>query len=154
MSFEQNNFQSVEANMEAVSDREGKIEFFYDTKTPGALGGSTIRERTPKEKKEVNSVRLSTYVNQEVDFLKLDVEGAELGVIQELSKSAKLKYMKQIAIEYHHHIIRDQDVLSQILGTLENSGFGYQISGELRRPLERQKFQDILIYAYRKGAAA
>ena len=145
-----NDLQFVEVNKKAVSGNEGKIDFYYDIENPGSLVMSTIRERMPKQKKQVDAVHLSEYITEEVEFLKMDVEGAELGVIQELSNSGQLNYIKQMAIEYHHHIVRDEDVLSTLLHILENAGFGYQISSELRRPFDRHKFQDILIYAYRK----
>jgi FkbM family methyltransferase len=145
---EQNNLQSIEINNKAVSENEGKKEFYYDTESPGSLAMSTIRARITKQKREVDAVRLSKYVNEEVDFLKMDIEGAELGVIQELNNSGKLNYVKQMAIEYHHHNVKDQDMLSIILSILEKAGFGYQIASNLGRPFIRHEFQYILIYAY------
>jgi len=58
-----------------------------------------------------------------------------------------------MAIEYHHHIVKDEDMLSVLLSTLEHAGFGYQLGGALPRPFERNQFQDVLIYAYRKTAS-
>ena len=148
-----NDLQSVEVNKKAVSGNEGKIDFYYDIENPGSLAMSTIQERMPKQKKEVDAVHLSKYITEEVEFLKMDVEGAELGVMQELDNSGKLKYIKQMAIEYHHHIVRDEDGLSALLRILENAGFGYQISSYLGRPFDHHQFQDILIYAYQKTSA-
>lgn len=151
--IKQNDLQSLELNKKAVSGNEGKIDFYYDIGNPGSLVNSTIRGRLPGQKKEVDAVHLSKYINEEVEFLKMDVEGAELGVIQELSNSGKLNYVNQMVIEYHHHIVRDEDVFSKVLNFLENAGFGYQISSELGCPFDRKIFQNILIYAHQKNSA-
>jgi FkbM family methyltransferase len=154
INVEMNDFDSVSINQKALSESEGEIDFYYDKKYPGSLLMSSIRERLPKSKRKVEAVRLSTYINKEVDFLKMDIEGAELSVIEELSNAGKLNYIKQMVIEYHHHIIREDDVLSRMLQLLENSGFGYQIGSSLSCPLNQKQFQDILIYAYHKENSA
>lgn len=59
--------------------------------------------------------------DDEVDFLKIDIEGAELDVI---SGSKKLNRVKQMFIEYHSFIDAPQE-LSRLLSMLENSGFRY-----------------------------
>ena len=148
--METNNFNSVIINQKALSKSEGEIDFYYDIENPGSLRMSSIRERLPKSKRKVKSVQLSTYITKNVDFLKMDIEGAELGVIEELSDAGKLHYIKQMVIEYHHHLIGEDDVLSKMLRLLENSEFGYQIESSLARPLKQREFQDILIYAYQK----
>ena len=81
-----------------------------------------------------------------------DIEGAELEVIEELSNTRKLCFIKQMVIEYHHHIVGESDVFSKMLKLLEDAGFGYQIESQLCKPLIREQFQDILVYAYRKGS--
>jgi FkbM family methyltransferase len=147
-----NNLTVVRALKKAVSATEGMVDFYYDEQSPGDLKMSTIRDRMPKQKKTVHAVRLSTYIDKDepVDFLKLDVEGAEKDVIEDLNEQGKLDCINQIAIEYHHHIYRDQDNLSEVLRILETAGFGYQIESSFSRPYQAYKFQNILIYAYRK----
>ena len=149
-----NGLKSVEIVNKAISNKEGEIDFWFDQDNPGALKMSTIRERIPKQRQVVEATSLSKYIDREVDFVKMDVEGAELDIVEELNNESKLRYIKQMVIEYHHHIIRDADVFSRILRILEDAGFGYQTESRLKRPLERQRIQDILIYAYRKDYAA
>ncbi len=145
-----NHLTSVEVINAAVTNYEGEIDFFYDDSNVGSLRMSTKRERMPKLSRKIRAVRLSNYINSEVDFLKLDVEGAELDVIGDLINSGKLSYIKQMIIEYHHHLIPGTDEFSRLLSHLENAGFGYQIGGYMSRPLMRDISQDILVYAYRK----
>jgi FkbM family methyltransferase len=146
-----NHLASVDIHQQALAKREERIPFFYDQDNRGSLTMSTMHERQPKQSREVEAVRLSAHIDGEVDFLKLDVEGAERGVIEELAESWKLRLIKQMAIEYHHHIRGREDALSDFLRILENDGFGYQIGGGMARPLAREVFQDVMVYAYRKN---
>ena len=145
-----NRLTNVALYNKALLDREGEVPFYYDAERPTSLTMSTVKRRMPRARKTVQAGLLSTYVEREVDFLKMDVEGAEYLVIEELMKKGRLKYIRQMVIEYHHHIIRDEDVFSQMIRILEDAGFGYQIESQFKRPLKGLGFQDILVYAYRK----
>jgi FkbM family methyltransferase len=146
----QNELGSVITHKKALSRGEGQVDFYYDQDLRGCLSMSTVPARMPRQKRAVDAVRLSRFIDKDVDFLKIDVEGAEREVIEDLSSEGKLRYIKQMAIEFHHHIVADADDLSRILWILEDAGFGYQVQGDLGRPFKRRQFQDILIYAYRK----
>lgn len=50
---------------------------------------------------EVETAKLSLYVKEPVNFLKLDIEGAETEVLQELNKSLKVDPVKEGALKYH-----------------------------------------------------
>lgn len=149
-----NLLNSVKVHKAALSNREGTVDLYYDPDNLGSLVMSTKQERMPKQRQSVEATLLSKRISEEVDFLKIDIEGAELEVIEELSNAGKLRHVKQMAIEYHHHIMRESDVFSRMLSVLEDAGFGYQIGSHLGRPLKRKQFQDILVYAYRKKETA
>lgn len=146
-----NHLNDVLPNQKALSSEDGTVDFYYDQENPGSLIMSTLKERMARHRQTVEAVRLSKYVDREVDFLKIDVEGAEQGILEDLCKEGKLNYINQIAIEYHHHIVGESDTLSQMLRLLENAGYGYQIESHMDRPFTPRKFQDIIIYAYRKS---
>ncbi len=112
---------------------------------------SLYQERLPRQEAEVAVTKLSQYINEPVDLLKMDIEGAETAVLNDLQKSEKLSLINKMIIEYHHHLEEDEDNLSSFLGTLESAGFGYQLQSKLSRPLQSKIYQDILIYAYRKA---
>jgi FkbM family methyltransferase len=145
-----NLLKSIKVHKAALSSKEGTLDFYYDEENLGSLCMSTKQERMPKQRRSVEASLLSKHIDEEVDFLKIDIEGAELEVIEELSSARKLRHVKQMAMEYHHHIVGESDAFSRTLRTLEDAGFGYQIESDLRRPLKREQFQDILVYAYRK----
>ncbi len=148
--MEVNRLRGIELHNKAVSDSEGKIMFYFDQKNPASLAMSAYKKRMPKSSLKVNATTLSKHIKEEVDFLKMDIEGAEGIVIGEMSSKNKLRLIKEMVIEYHHHIDKKKDNLSKILGILEKSGFGYQLNTDFAAPLIGKKFQDVIIYAYRK----
>jgi hypothetical protein len=109
-----------------------------------------------KAKTLVQQVKLSRFIDREVDFLKLDVEGAEDAVLDDLVSSGAINNIDQVVVEYHHHIDKEKDAFSIFLAQLEESGFGYQISGHYdlsERASPGGFFQCLHVYAYRKGSA-
>jgi FkbM family methyltransferase len=145
-----NQLLNVESHRKALAGYDGCINFYTHPGEAGSLRMSVIQERMPYQAQTVECTRLSNFISEEVDFLKIDVEGAEQEILMDLESSRKLCLIQQMVIEYHHHINKSVDELSRIFRLLEQSGFGYQVECQLERPLKSRSFQDILIYAYRK----
>jgi len=74
----------------------------------------------------VRSLCLSNFLNKKIDFLKLNIEGMELPVLQEAADSGKLKNVREIVIEYHGWS-REEQNLAAILQLLNTNGFRYMI---------------------------
>jgi len=152
---ERNALSDVALYQRALSDRPGTIEFFVKANEPGALnvGMFAGRGETPIT---VQADQLSSYIDGAVDLLKLDIEGAEELVLTDLARQDKLRYIKNIVCEYHHHHRRDggRDRLSQTLGILEEAGFSYQLDAYCGPSVRHFSYQDVLIYANRKGSSA
>jgi FkbM family methyltransferase len=90
----------------------------------GGAGGR-LEERSGESKYiDVKTARLKNYVTREVDFLKLDIEGAEHKVIADCAD--ELKLVKHLFIEYHSMPGREQN-LHQILEIANKAGFRYHI---------------------------
>jgi len=145
----QNNLDNVNIFNIALYDSKGVKEFFYDNnrKTSNVGTGSLIKERSPKNRKTVESGILSEYIdNQIVDLVKMDIEGAEYPVIKELSNTNKLTNIKELIVEYHHKIGTEKSKLSEFLCIFEMNGFEYQIRSYFKG---KNEFQDILIYFYK-----
>jgi FkbM family methyltransferase len=154
-----NNLSNVTLHNLALSDHDGEIEFFTDPTKGASMIASTRPERSvqwadpalaDKGKVRVKAARLSTFINREVDFLKMDIEGAEQQVLEDLASSGTLRRIRSMVIEYHHHIAPNDDALAQFLRLLEVHGFGYQLRAPLRDLTARDEFQDMLILAYRR----
>jgi FkbM family methyltransferase len=75
-------------------------------------------------KKSVKCVRLKDLLNEEIDFLKIDIEGAEYAVLKDCSDS--LSKVKNLFVEYHG-IYTENYKLNEILEILVHNNFKYYI---------------------------
>jgi FkbM family methyltransferase len=73
---------------------------------------------------EIQTVRLRDYLCEPIDFLKIDIEGAETEVLIDCADS--LQYVNRLFVEYHSFIAQPQ-TLDQILTVLRHAGFRIQI---------------------------
>ncbi|HEY1369303.1 MAG TPA: FkbM family methyltransferase [Gaiellaceae bacterium] len=131
----------------ALGAADGEVSFFHQ---PGSLLASTRKERAVNDSVTVvRAATLSSLLDEPVDFLKLDVEGAEHDVLADLEQSGKLALIERMACEYHHHLA-GEDRLGEFLHVLERSGFGYLVRSKPRAPLDEGRTEDLLVWAYRK----
>jgi len=162
ISFEPNPlaFKTLEKNVEAnklqkvilkdtcLSDQTNDISFFIDD-TPETAHGSIIQSRGGARKFDVKAELLSDYIKEfSPDFIKIDVEGSEIQIINDLVKTDTLKMPNQYIIEYHHNLDDSNSSFSEFIGHFEKAGFGYNIKATF---LRIQGFQDILIHFYKKN---
>ncbi len=112
----------------------------------GAIGGGY--------KKTVNCVRLKDLLNEKIDFLKIDIEGAEHAVLKDCSDN--LVNVKNLFVEYHG-IYTEMYKLNEILDILNKNNFRFYIkegSPVYARPFwDRDKVGDydiiLNIFAFR-----
>ena len=146
-----NGLRDVAVHNAALAETDGTLELFHDPSHPGSAAMSVFSERMPGAAVQVRAVRLSRHITGSVDFLKLDVEGSELAVMRDLVSSGTIGQIRQMVIEFHHHMSPTVDNLSECLALLERNGFGYQLtSGQVFTPITKGQFQDVLVHAYRK----
>jgi FkbM family methyltransferase len=146
---ETNKLADVTVHQAALGQTEGKVKFFLEDKPGGFVASTDVRRASDREE-TVEQVCLSEFIDREVDFLKLDVEGAEKEVLDDLASSRCLRRIKEMVIEYHHHLEEGEDRFSEFLAHLEQNGFGYLLRSDLGPTRLRGRFQDFLVYAYRK----
>ena len=150
-----NSLQEVTLNQNALFDQEQEMEIIVPRDRPACPGVSIFPEilsgvKSEKDKIKVKAVPLSSYVTGPVDFLKLDIEGAEDWVLRELAGKNRLKMVRQIIMEYHHHTEPGREKLADLLKLLEDNGFGYQLHANCLPLARKNALQGILIYAYQK----
>jgi FkbM family methyltransferase len=99
---EANALQDVEIRPAAVADREGTVTLFSPEADPGSMV-SSLRRGSPHGAAtvQVPAIRLSQLIREPVDFLKLDVEGAEYAVVRELVASGAIRWIREAVIEFH-----------------------------------------------------
>ncbi len=115
-------FQDITLINKGLWKDKTTLKFFSE----GADGGRITDKNNNENIIEIETVKLSHYLNNEtqIDFLKLDIEGAETQVLLECE--AYLSQVKNIFIEYHS-FSQQKQTLSTILSILENNGFRYYI---------------------------
>jgi FkbM family methyltransferase len=89
-------------------------------------GGKVEQNGTPTGSIVVKMERLSDYLNEPVDFLKLNIEGEELSVLTEAANAGKLRNIRELVLEYHGwpHV---KQHLGTVLNLLDQQGFRYLV---------------------------
>jgi FkbM family methyltransferase len=117
-----NSLSQVEVINACLSDRMGK-ERFYVSPTGSIINGSLYPQIGKSFLKEIDAVRLSDLLKEaEFDLVKLDVEGAERQVFEDLKESGSIKRSKQYLLEYHS-IPGLGDIFGELVEVFEENGF-------------------------------
>lgn len=116
------NLQNVEAHQQAIWKENTAIQF----KQEGGFSGRIPKKEDTNQLIEVDAVSLKDILGEikVVDFLKIDIEGAEYEVIKSCQNS--LNNVRHIFIEYHSHE-NERQTLQEILQILQDSGFRYHL---------------------------
>jgi FkbM family methyltransferase len=150
-----NDVQLVQA---AVCGREGSLTFHSDGKYASNLASETAPLEEGWTKQLVPCVRLSSYLTAPIEFLKINIEGAEWEALADSGE--RLRLVNEMVIEYHH-LPGLPRTLHHILDLLDRQGFEYLINdfdsetnGGVQPPfrLTRETRYFLLIYAKRIDA--
>lgn len=96
-----NGLTNVQLVQAALAAQEGVMTFYSDGKY-----GSCLAEHLPADipegwtRYEVPCVRLHDYLIEPIDFLKINIEGAEYEVLTDSEN--RLRQVREMVIEYHH----------------------------------------------------
>lgn len=104
----------------AVWDSEEQLSF----RTEGGSSGRIAMVGDEHKLTSIRGVRLRDLLDQKVNLLKIDIEGAEARVIKDCAE--KLINVDRIILEYHSHHSEPQN-MAEILENLSSSGFRYYI---------------------------
>lgn len=115
-SFELTTISPIQA---AVWNRNGLVPFISSHGMASRLAKSTL-----ESKEMIRSVRLRDYINEPIDFLKLDVEGAEYDIVTDIED--RLFFVKSMFIEYHG-FFKKQNELTELLALLTRANFTYYL---------------------------
>ena len=130
-------FNDVTVFQKALSDHEGALPFF----SQGADGGRLIEANDANDTIHVPTIRLRDFLTKQIDFLKIDIEGAETDVITDCADL--LCNVQNLFVEYHSRT-DDNQQLHTLLSHLHDAGFRYYIhTGGVRSP---QPFDEKKIY--------
>ncbi len=126
-----NNIHDIKIINKAVWINNEGVEFNSDGRDGGSIFGQG-------NKFKIDSVNLKEYISAEeqIDFLKMDIEGAEVDV---LNDCAEILYkVKMVFVEYHGWK-KSEHKLDELLNVLRKNKFKYYIEpvNKLESPLER-----------------
>jgi FkbM family methyltransferase len=148
-----NNASDVEIVEAAVWVNDGVSQFFCE----GADGSKLVTDsQNYQNLVKVPTVNLEKFINQPIDLIKMDIEGAEFDVIPHIEH--KLHYVQNLLIECHFNT-DEMGKFSRLLNVLANSGFFVAVAvlggwNDLMRKPERNVNgfdQYILVSAWRPG---
>ena len=117
--LDRNNIKGVTLVSAGLGAQTEITSFLSDKSSGGHIGqgGAAIK---------ISQECLSNYLNNQIDFLKLNIEGNELSVLQESSNKGKLKNVRELVLEYHGWHNTKQE-LGDILHLLNQEGFRYLV---------------------------
>jgi len=122
-----NGLTGIELQNLALGATPGPREFFHDPEKPGSGGNSFVQQSVVPVSKQVQVARLSDFVGGEFDLLKLDVEGAELEVVEDLAARGKLRLIRELVIEVHPGLPNGSRIFPGLKAFLEAGGFQWEI---------------------------
>lgn len=121
-----NNLKDVKLIQTAIAGKEGHLSFCSDEKYGSHLAEG-LSSQLPHgwTKHEIPCVLLKKYLNEPVDFLKMNIEGAECEALME--SADQLRMVREMIIEYHH-LPGLPRTLHKILALFHDQGFEYLIN--------------------------
>lgn len=126
--IKQNNLSSVKPVKAAVAKKKGTAKFYINngngvTWGNSLVGGTYILGSHNVE--EVKTVKLSSYITKHVDLVKIDIEGTEVDVLEEIEP--KLDKVENIILELHTKGEDNVKKYKKIEKILKRNGFRFTI---------------------------
>ncbi len=111
----------------ALGKEKGMMRFFVEKNAPTSSGGSATNylkeEGRELDVYDVEMTTLSQYIDSDIALLKIDIEGAEFDVLEELATQDSMRHIAAIQLEYHYIPGFFTRPLSDLLALLESHGF-------------------------------
>lgn len=104
------NKRNIKVIQAAIGTINGYFDFYINSNPEASSFYKDFQNLWPtSEKEKVRCVTLSTLLQQlslvdkKIELIKLDIEGAEVEVINRIDKN-QVKWINQITVEFHHHL--------------------------------------------------
>jgi len=133
---ELNKLSNVNIHSLVVSEKEGKLTLYQTGVHSGANSIFAPDPSSHSEKVTVDSTTLDNLLAgkfNSIEWIKIDVEGAELSVLRGCPET--LKITKKIFVEVHEHILKqNNEKPEEIIEILKNNGFRIRLFSEFWNP--------------------
>jgi FkbM family methyltransferase len=113
------NLKNIEVRNEAVWIENTELNFIQQGNMSSKIGKSNNINSV-----KVRAVKLKDFMNKKIDFLKLDIEGAEYQVLKDISEA--LINVDKMFVEYHGTFYENNQLL-EILNIIRKAGFNFYI---------------------------
>lgn len=148
-----NKLKQVTIHHSLLSDTNGKTKLFSNKK--GSLMASVHRDRLPDEdnlsEHLTDKEKLSKYIkNKHIDILKMDIEGSEFEVFNDLIKQDLLSNIDTYMIEFHI-TKQNEELMKEIALKLKEKGFKVSIKKQKNAPIQT-KYVDYVMNASKISA--
>jgi FkbM family methyltransferase len=101
-----NNLVGVTLYNFALSDFNGDALLYKNHQDQGSLNSTLIKSESKPFYESVTARKLSDFIKEEIDLIKIDVEGGETNIIDDLISNSKIKLVKEIILEFHPNIVK------------------------------------------------
>ena len=126
-----NTFKNLKINNTAVSKQTGTISFYENE---ASTTSSTMFNNNSKTL-FVPSITIEDYFKEQnldkIDFLKIDCEGGEYEIIENISETFLKKKINKICLEYHIFNTSDNILLQNLIKKLDKCEFSIQEKGTM-----------------------
>ena len=112
-------YSNVTLHKEAVWTSNTTLQF-----SNAGLMSSKIETGDSNNTVAIKAIRLKDVIDREVDFLKIDIEGAEYDVLKDIAD--KLHLVKNMFLEYHGTFAQNGE-LADIINIIHSCGFNFYI---------------------------
>ena len=130
--LEENNLEQVVLYNKALSTKKGRSTLFLNSDHFESASSLPNVVNEKGKKVEIECEDLVEFLRQKkvtaIDLLKVDIEGAEFSLMQQIADQGMLKNIKNIFLEVHLDYQQfEQTRLSSLLRVLEDQKFYYKI---------------------------
>lgn len=118
-----NGYTNIEFFCKAISNSNKTTKLFLDKKNKG--GHSLIDKIEDRESIEIKSIRIDDYFkNQNIDFVKIDIEGFEFEAIKGMSELLEKSNNVKIMTEFNPYLLKKSEIEpEEYIKLLKNLGF-------------------------------
>ena len=151
-----NKLTNVDLHQVALSSQSGEAPFYSDASANNYVGMSLNKRLQgkgyPLKTATIQTEKLSSFIIEKTDLLKLDIEGSELFVLKDLAATKKITLIERMIIEYHSDEENEENQLSELLAILEDEDFSYILSNQIAPPFfsKTHKNYALIIYAQKR----
>jgi FkbM family methyltransferase len=118
--IESHSLKNVELRNQAVWKEDAILSF----ESEGSMSSKIIEIKRDEQSTTVKAVRLKNLLDNKVDFLKIDIEGAEFKVLKDIEEA--LTNVNAMFIEYHGNFAQNEELV-EIFEILNRQRFFFYI---------------------------